>query len=58
VNSSVDKGDRLIEIVAPSFEIHFELDAKSKYQLNGSKTIQNSDGSETIVTWNLTRECR
>jgi hypothetical protein len=58
VNSSVDKSDRLIGIVAPSFEIHFELDAKSDYQLNGSKTIQISGGSETIVTWNLSRDCK
>jgi hypothetical protein len=58
VNSSVEKGDRLIEIVAPSFEIHFELDSKSNSQLVGSKTIQESDGSEIIVHWNLTRDCK
>lgn len=57
-NSGVERNDRLIKIVNPSFEIKFELDAKSAYQLVGSKTIQNSDGSETIVTWNLTRDCK
>jgi hypothetical protein len=57
-NSGVDRNDRLIKIVNPSFEIKFELDAKSAYRLVGSKTIQNSDGSETIVTWNLTRDCK
>jgi hypothetical protein len=58
VNSSVDRSGGLIEVPSPSFEIQFELDAKSGYQLVGSKTIQNDDGSETIVTWNLTRDCK
>jgi hypothetical protein len=57
-NSGVDRSDSLIDIVNPSFEIQFELDAKSAYQLVGSKTIQNRDGSETLVTWNLTRDCK
>lgn len=57
-NSGVDRHDRLIAVVNPSFEINFDLDAKSAYQLSGNKTIQNSDGSETIVTWSLTRDCR
>ncbi len=58
VNSSVDRDESLVQIVPPSFEIEFELDAKSDYQLNGSKTIQNKDGSETLVSWNLTRDCK
>jgi hypothetical protein len=58
VNSSVDRSGGLIDIVNPSFEIQFELGAKSEYLLVGSKTIQNSDGSETLVTWNLTRDCK
>jgi hypothetical protein len=58
VNSGVDRSGGLIEVPSPSFEIEFELDAKSAYLLAGSKTIQNSDGGETIVTWNLTRDCK
>lgn len=58
VNSGVDKSDGLIGHPKPFLEIEFELDAKSDHQLNGSKTIQNSDGSETIVTWTLTRDCK
>jgi hypothetical protein len=58
VNSSVDNGPGWIDISVPSFEIEFELGAESLTQLNGSKTIQNEDGGETLVTWTLTRECQ
>ena len=57
-NSGVDRSDGLIDIVSPIFEIEFELDKDSDTQLNGAKKIQNKDGSETIVTWSLTRECK
>jgi len=58
VNSSVERDDGLIGVPSPGFEIEFELDANSDTRLYGSKTIQNSDGSETIVSWNLTRGCK
>ena len=58
VNSSVEPTDGLIGVPSPGFEIEFELDASSDARLDGSKTIQNSDGSETIVSWNLTRGCK
>lgn len=57
-NSGVDRYDGLIDIVSPIFEIEFELTADSNTQLNGAKTIQNEDGSETVITWSLTRECK
>jgi hypothetical protein len=57
-NSGVDKSLPAFEVAVPIFEIEFELDAKSAVQLNGSKTIQNEDGSETVVTWALTRDCK
>jgi len=58
VNSSSDRGSGWIEISVPSFEIEFELDANSQTKLNGSRTIDNEDGSQTIVSWTLTRECQ
>lgn len=57
-NSGTDRYDGLIDIVNPSFEIEFELLADSETGLNGAKTIQNSDGSESVVTWSLTRDCK
>lgn len=57
-NSGSDRYDGLIDIVSPIFEIEFELGADSDTQLNGAKTIQNEDGSESVVTWSLTRECK
>lgn len=58
VNSGVDRSDSLIEIPSPGFEVTFELDAASDRVLKGSKRIENSDGSYTIVTWDLTRNCQ
>lgn len=58
VNSGVDRSSSLIGVPSPGFEIEFELGPKSGYLLEGSKTIQNSDGSETTVTWNLARDCK
>ena len=58
VNSSVERADSLIGVPSPGFEIEFELDANSETQLNGSQTIENSDGSQTIVSWNLSRDCK
>jgi hypothetical protein len=58
VNSSVDRSGGLIGVPNPGFEIHFELGAKSDTVLVGTKTLQDSDGGETIVTWNLTRDCQ
>ncbi|MBC7899213.1 MAG: hypothetical protein H7070_04085 [Saprospiraceae bacterium] len=54
-NSSVDRSGALIGVPSPGFEIEFELDDKSGYVLEGSKTIENGDGSKTVVTWNLSR---
>lgn len=58
VNSGSDRSLPAFEIAVPIFEVEFELVADSDRQLNGSKTIQNVDGSETLVTWSLTRECK
>jgi hypothetical protein len=57
VNSGVDRSDGLIGVPSPGFEIYFELDAKSNSTLKGAKRIENSDGSFTTVTWDLTRSC-
>ena len=58
VNSGVDRSLPPFDVSVPIFEVEFELDAESAAQLNGSKTIQNADGSETLVTWALTRGCK
>ena len=58
VNSGVDRSDTLIGVPSPGFEIHFELDTESHRNLKGSKRIDNSDGSYTVVTWDLTRNCQ
>ncbi len=57
VNSGVDRSSSLIERNGHFFEVHFEIDPSSPNVLKGSKTIQNSDGSETMITWDLSR-CR
>ncbi|HEY8562358.1 MAG TPA: hypothetical protein VIL74_18420 [Pyrinomonadaceae bacterium] len=58
VNSGSDRSLPAVEIAMPFFEIEFELDAESPTRLEGVKKIQNEDGSETVVTWNLTRDCK
>jgi hypothetical protein len=55
VNSSVDRGSGLIERPGVGFEIHFMIDASSPNVMKGSQTVQNSDGSETMFTWDLSR---
>lgn len=57
-NSGVDRGDNLIGVPSPGFEVEFDLLTDSATELNGNKTIQNSDGSETLITWSLTRGCK
>lgn len=57
VNSGVDRSDALIGVPSPGFEIYFQLDAKRNSRLDGAKRIENSDGSFTTVTWDLTRSC-
>ena len=55
VNSSVDRGSGLIERPNVGFEIYFLMDPASPNVMKGSQTIQNSDGSETMFTWDLSR---
>ncbi len=54
-NSSTERSDHLIDYGGPFFEVEFEIDPSSPNVLKGSKTIQNSDGSETMFTWDLSR---
>jgi hypothetical protein len=56
-NSGVNRSDELIEVPSPGFEVEFELDADSERHLKGTKRIENSDGSVTVITWDLTRKC-
>ena len=55
VNSSTDRNSSLIDISAPMFEVDLEIDPSKPNVLKGSKTVQNSDGSETTYTWDLSR---
>jgi hypothetical protein len=56
-NSGVNRSDELIEVPSPGFEVEFELDADSERHLKGTKRIENSDGSVTVITWDLARKC-
>lgn len=58
VNSEVNRSDGWIDVTSPSFDIEFDLGADSDKQLQGAKTIQKDDGTETLITWTLTRDCQ
>jgi hypothetical protein len=55
VNSGTERADYTIDRNGPFFEVWFEIDPSSPNVLKGSKTIQDSDGSETMITWDLSR---
>jgi hypothetical protein len=55
VNSGTERADYTIDRNGPFFEVWFEIDPSSPNVLKGSKTIQDSDGSETLITWDLSR---
>lgn len=54
-NSGTEHSDYLIDIPQPMFEIEFETDPSKPNVIEGSKTVQESDGSETTYSWNLIR---
>ena len=55
VNTKTARSDNLQEITETGFEVDFNIDPSSPNVLVGSKTVQESDGSETTYTWSLSR---
>ncbi len=54
-NSSTVRNFPLMEIQPTGFEVEFDVDPSTPNEIKGSKTVQNSDGSETTYSWDLTR---
>ena len=54
-NSGTGRSDDSIDIIQTGFEIEFDVDPSKPNVIEGSKTVQESDGSETTYTWNLAR---
>ncbi|MBK8809287.1 MAG: hypothetical protein IPN69_00945 [Acidobacteria bacterium] len=54
-NSSTERDAVPRDIPGPDFEVEFDADPRTPNQIKGTKTIQNSDGSETTYSWDLTR---
>ena len=55
VNTKTSRSDYMHDVTETGFEVDFPLDPSSPNALSGSKTVQESDGSETIYTWSLSR---
>jgi len=54
-NSSTHTDPRGVSIGSPGYEVEFQVDPASPNEIQGNKTVVNSDGSETVYTWHLTR---
>ena len=55
INTKTVRSEYMQGVTETGFEVDFEIDPSSPNVLSGSKTVQESDGSETIYTWNLSR---
>lgn len=55
VNTKTSRSDYMHDVTETGFEVDFPIDPSSPNALSGSKTVQESDGSETIYTWSLSR---
>lgn len=54
-NSKTYTDPRGVSVGSPGFEVEFQVDPASPNEIQGTKTVTNSDGSETVYTWHLTR---
>jgi hypothetical protein len=54
-NSSTHTDPRGVSIGSPGYEVEFQVDPASPNEIQGTKTVVNSDGSETVYSWHLTR---
>lgn len=55
INSKKVRSDNLMDVTEAGFEVDFSIDPSSANVLTGSKTVTESDGSETTYLWNLSR---
>lgn len=55
VNSLTHTNPQGVSIGSPSFEVEFQIDPAHPGEIQGTKTVVNSDGSETVYSWHLTR---
>lgn len=55
VNTKTVRSEHLIDVTESGFEVDFSIDPSAANVLTGSKTVTESDGSETTYTWNLSR---
>jgi hypothetical protein len=46
---------RGVSVGSPGFEVSFDVDPAKPNEVQGTRTVTNSDGSETVYTWHLTR---
>jgi hypothetical protein len=54
-NSKTYPEPRGVSVGSPGFEVSFDVDPAKPNEVQGTKTVTNSDGSETVYTWHLTR---
>lgn len=54
-NSKTYQEPRGVSVGSPGFEVSFEVDPAKPNEIQGTKTVTNSDGSQTVYTWHLTR---
>ena len=55
INTKTIRSEYLQDVTETGFEIDFEIDPSAPDALTGSKTVKESDGSETTYTWNISR---
>ncbi len=55
INTKTVRSEYLHDVTQAGFEVEFQIDPSEPDVLTGSKTVTESDGSETIYTWNISR---
>jgi hypothetical protein len=54
-NSKTYPEPRGVSVGSPGFEVNFQVDPAKPNEVQGTKTVTNSDGSQTVYSWHLTR---
>jgi hypothetical protein len=54
-NSKTYPEPRGVSVGSPGFEVDFVVDPAKPNEVQGTKTVTNSDGSQTVYSWHLTR---
>lgn len=55
VNTKTEKSEYPTEVITSEFYVEFQIPGGSTNELHGTKTVEESDGSKTIYSWDLTR---